>query len=288
MKTTKPIMIIGLHRSGTTWLAKILSLPQEIKYVSEPFNPNTGLKAFTEWMVYLGPHNEAKYYKPVKDLFDLRGDLRFTLPNLRFELSRFMPGPKRMMMKGIGGSIFSAEWLVEKFDPQVVAIMRHPAAFYSSLKRLNWRFDFDNLLKQEELMKDWLDPLRDLIAKPEKTYPEEAAILWLSVNYVLDKLLTQHPDWYFRRHEDLSLDPVGEFKKMYEYLNLDFSPKIEKMIRELSSSDNRAEAQTDKAVELKRDSRAIVESWRKHVSPEELKVIEDIAGELAEKYGYEF
>ena len=41
MKNNQPILIIGLHRSGTTWLAKMLSLPDEIRYVSEPFNPNT-------------------------------------------------------------------------------------------------------------------------------------------------------------------------------------------------------------------------------------------------------
>ena len=284
MKNNQPILIIGLHRSGTTWLAKMLSLPDEIRYVSEPFNPNTGLKVFTDWLVYINHDNEGKYYQEIAKLMQVKGDFRFTLPNAKFLLSRFIPGPRRVMIKGIGGSIFSANWLADKFDMQVVAIMRHPAAFYASLKRLNWRFDFNNLLKQGALMRDYLEPYRNLMKKPDKSYSEEAGLLWLVVNQVLDRLLTDHPAWYFRRHEDLSLDPVGEYGKMYDYLGLEFTPKIEQQVRNFSNSGNRAEAQTNKAVELKRNSRAIITDWKKRLSQEEISVIKNITGELALKY----
>ena len=106
MKNNQPILIIGLHRSGTTWLAKMLSLPDEIRYVSEPFNPNTGLKVFTDWLVYINHDNEGKYYQEIAKLMQVKGDFRFTLPNAKFLLSRFIPGPRRVMIKGIGGGFF--------------------------------------------------------------------------------------------------------------------------------------------------------------------------------------
>jgi len=284
MKNRKPILIIGLHRSGTTWLAKILSLPKEIKYISEPFNPNTGLKVFTKWLVYINHSNEGIYLPAIAKLFKVGGDLRFTLPNAKFLLSRYVPGPKRILMKGIGGSVFSTNWLVEKFDMQVVAIMRHPAAFYSSLKRLNWRFDFDNLLSQSDLMADYLEPYRELMSKPNMSFAEEAATLWLCVNFVLDKYITEHPEAIFKRHEDLSQNPIIEFKDLYHKLGLDFNSKIEAKINKFSNSDNKSEAAGQKVVELKRNSQAIISNWKKHVSAEEIKIIKDITWPIAQKY----
>ncbi|MDO8669180.1 MAG: sulfotransferase [Candidatus Buchananbacteria bacterium] len=282
--TNKPILIIGLHRSGTTWLAKILSLPREVKYISEPFNPNTGLKSFTRWMIYINNNNGDKYFSDIEKLFRFRGDLHFTLPNIKYLANRFWPGQKRILMKGIGGAVFSTNWLVEKFDMQVVAIMRHPAAFYASLKRLNWRFDFDNLLSQSDLMADYLEPFRQLMEKKNMSFSEEAAVLWLCVNYVLDKYIGSHPECIFKRHEDLSLNPIEEFRDIYNKLGLNFNAKIEQQINKFSNSGNKAEAEKNKAVELKRNSQAIVKNWKKHVSSEEIKIIKDITGELALKY----
>ena len=38
----KPIFLTGTHRSGTTWIAKMLA-PPGIWHLHEPFNPNQGL-----------------------------------------------------------------------------------------------------------------------------------------------------------------------------------------------------------------------------------------------------
>ena len=284
MKNNRPILIVGLHRSGTTWLAKMLSLPKKIKYISEPFNPNTGLKAFTEWMVYINKNNEDKYLKEIKKLFKFKGNLHFTIPNTKYLLSRFALGEKRILMKGIGGAVFSIPWLRDKFDMQIVAIMRHPVAFYSSLKRLNWRFDFNNLLKQDDLMRDYLEPFREMIQKKDMSYPEEAAVLWLCVNYVLDKYIKENPDCIFVRHEDLASSPVEEFEKMYGKLGLEFTDSIKKQIEKFSNSDNKVEASGNKAVELKRNSQAIIKSWKKHISEDEIKIIKDITWPISSKY----
>ena len=71
---------------------------------------------------------------------------------------------------------------------------------------------------------------------------------------------------------------------MYDYLGLEFTPKIEQQVRNFSNSGNMAEAQTNKAVELKRNSRAIITDWKKRLSQEEISVIKNITGELALKY----
>ena len=37
----KPILVTGAHRSGTTWVGKMLALAPGVAYVHEPFNPRT-------------------------------------------------------------------------------------------------------------------------------------------------------------------------------------------------------------------------------------------------------
>ena len=53
--------------------------------------------------------------------------------------------------------------MAERFDLAVVAMIRNPAAFASSIKRLAWGFDFRNWLDQELLMRDLLHPFTDEI-----------------------------------------------------------------------------------------------------------------------------
>ena len=57
-KINKPILITGCHRSGSTWVGKMLSLPVRVIYVSEPFNPGYGLKVFKNWFKYNNPNSK--------------------------------------------------------------------------------------------------------------------------------------------------------------------------------------------------------------------------------------
>jgi len=41
-------------------------------------------------------------------------------------------------------AIFSTEWLCKKFNMKVLVMIRHPAAFCSSLKIKNWAFNFNH------------------------------------------------------------------------------------------------------------------------------------------------
>ena len=53
-------------------------------------------------------------------------------------------------------ALFSAEWLAARFDMDVLILIRHPAAFVSSLKIKNWNFPFDHFLQQPKLIRNHL------------------------------------------------------------------------------------------------------------------------------------
>ncbi|NCN07272.1 hypothetical protein GW933_01120 [Candidatus Falkowbacteria bacterium] len=277
---TKPILVTGSHRSGSTWVGQMLSLPYNIKYVSEPFNPSYGLRKFKSWFVYINSNNENNYRSEINKLLKFRGNYRFNLPALRYWSNLVWPFNKRVVVKD-PIACFSSQWLSDNFDMEVIVLFRHPVAFYTSLKRLDWHFDFDNFLNQSDLMADHLGLFSDLIKKDNKSYAEEAAILWLCIYHVLDKYITSHPDWIVKRHEDISTDPIKEFTEIYSKLNLPFTSKVNKKIIEYSSGKN---TEPTKVLDLKRDSKTVVDQWSKHASSEEIKIIKNITGDLALKY----
>ncbi|WP_075261386.1 sulfotransferase [Geobacillus thermocatenulatus] len=47
-----PILVTGAHRSGTTFVGKMLSLHPSIGYIQEPFNKDFGVKGIENWFLY--------------------------------------------------------------------------------------------------------------------------------------------------------------------------------------------------------------------------------------------
>ena len=123
-------------------------------------------------------------------------------------------------------AVFSAEWLAETFGAQVVVLIRHPAAFADSLNRAGWNYDFSNFLRQPLLMERYLyrfaDEIRAAAAQPMDIL-DQASLLWRAIYHTVYEYQQAHPAWYFVRHEDLSLDPIAEFRRLFGYLDLPFS-----------------------------------------------------------------
>jgi len=67
----KPILVTGAHRSGTTWVGKMLALPPGVAYVHEPFSPRTpkGLSpaGFEHYFTVVTSENEGRYRAGLHD-----------------------------------------------------------------------------------------------------------------------------------------------------------------------------------------------------------------------------
>lgn len=117
--------------------------------------------------------------------------------------------------------VFSAEWLAQNFNTDVLILVRHPYAFAGSLKRIEWKFDFRNFLDQPELMERHLKPYEEEIreyARTEHAVLEQAALFWKCIYSVVMKYQDHHKNWLIVRHEDLSLEPAAQFKRIFSHL----------------------------------------------------------------------
>ena len=300
-----PILVTGITRSGTTWVASMLNASSEVVYVNEPLNPQHPpgrspgvLRADVRHRFqYICADNEAEFEDAYRDLVNLRYHLAAELrTNHRIadvgralrHLGMFTRGriQDRRLMVADPFAVFSAEWFARQMGFRVVVIVRHPLAVVSSRKRLGWKFDLDELLAQPLLLRDWLNPI-------ETSWPEAlrhtddvvagGAQLWRLVYEVVSAQHQRLPDMIVVRHEDLSLDPVGEFRALYDVLGLTFDERAEQTIVRSSSSQNPGQLDPSNPHAVQLDSRANLESWRSRISADDAGRILQIAGPLTDR-----
>jgi len=299
-ESRNPILITGVHRSGTTWVGRMLAADTETAYISEPLNvlhrPGVFRARVRHWYTYICEENEAGFLEAFRELLNFRYDLPQEILALRSwkdflrmgrDFQTFVYGDlqgQRVLLKD-PFAVFSTPWFAGRLKCRVVFVVRHPAGFASSLKRLNWPFDFRDLLSQPLLMHDHLEPDRIEMEKVSRDdIISQAALLWRMIYRVVYTVCAEHPDFTLVRQEDLSRDPVAGYRQLYESLSLDFTPGVEKTILSSSSSDNPAEVSGKKAHSVKLDSLANIDSWKKRLNGEEISRIRRITEPVSHRY----
>jgi hypothetical protein len=295
-----PILVTGGHRTGTTWIGRLLAADPAVAYISEPLNvlhrPGVLRSRVEHWYAYVCAENEASYYSDFLELLRYRYHLWDEIAALRsahdalrmvrdlgtFSLGRLLQ--QRPLLKD-PFAVFSLAWFAERLNCRVVVAVRHPAAFVSSLKRLGWSFDFAELLHQPLLMRDYLEPYRAAMESCSRLdVIAQASLLWVIIYRTLDKIRQGLPDAQIVRHEDLSREPVDQFRKLYQALELRFSPRVERQIFESSSSENPDQLSPGRTHSVRLDSRANLDSWKRRLSADEIRRVHEIAGEAASIY----
>lgn len=295
-----PILVTGAHRSGTTWVGKMLAADAMTAYISEPLNalhrPGVFRAKVKNWYQYVCEENESEYLSAFQELLEFDYHLWDEIRSLRSRKDFLRMGRdflifynglmrgQRILLKD-PFAVFSTPWFAKRLNCKVVITVRHPAAFASSLKRLRWTFDFQDLLNQPLLMRDHLEPYRDGMRsiRPDDVIGQ-AALLWKLIYRSVHATRQLHPDFAVIRHEDLSRDPVPGYRDLYKSLELEFTPRVEKIILNASSSENPEEASRKQVHSVKLDSRANIGSWKKRMTAEETDRIRKMTEEISPLY----
>ena len=305
MSYRKPILVTGSHRSGSTWVGKMIAASPDVGYIKEPFNlehrPGICSAKFDRWFTYITEENETDFFQAIDRTVHFSYNLQAEIAAIKslkdfFRLLRdyknfyqYRTAKVRPLLKD-PIAVFSAEWLAKKFDMDVVVLIRHPAAFVSSYTKKNWHFDFKHLLEQPLLMEQHLYPFeKEMQESTTKKYDavDEASLLWKLIYHVVAKYRDNHQDWIFAKHEDISSNPVDGFQEIFEFLDLDLSDQIKDTIREYSGSQNPSETTKQENLfhlHLKRDSKSNIKNWQNRLSDAEISRIRDNTEEVAQKF----
>ena len=285
-----PILVTGAHRSGTTWVGRMLALAPRVGYIHEPFSPRTpaGISPapFERYFTVMTPENEDRYRPGLERTLAFRYDFGAQL--------RALGGPRDVLRGGrefvrtgrprLSGArplvkdpiaLLSAEWLADRFGMKVVVLIRHPAAFAASLKRLAWSHSFAMFLDGDRVpavLEPYEDEIREQAREPGDVLAQ-AALLWRVLYNAVSGYRERRPEWEFLRHEDASLGPLETFERLYGRLGLRLTGPARREIERASAPENPNELSRPHAVEL--DSAASLGRWREQLTLDEIQTLRE-------------
>jgi hypothetical protein len=297
---TRPILVTGMPRTGTSWVGRMLCAGGEAGYLNEPFNPVGDPGTFRlrvgHSYPYVTPENESGLLAQLAEAFRFRYPLRRELArcrnvsDLRNTLkwwNDFHTARGRRPLVKDPHAVFAAPWFANRIGSGVVVTVRHPAAVVASWKRLGFDFDFGILLAQPALVRERLgafEPAMRTALESPGSLVERVALLWRIIYSFVADDLESGATFRLVRHEDLSRDPLGGYERLYADLGLTFTEAAAAAVSAASSSENPKETQVESPYVTQLDSKANLDRWRGRLTPEERERTRAVTEETALRF----
>ena len=228
----RSIIISGTGRSGTTWLASLLSSRIACRIMFEPFHSGK-IPQFSRYHLfqYMRPYQrDDELYRYACDV--LSGNIRH--PWIDWQNEHLFP--KYRLVKEIRANLF-LKWLHNKFtETPLLFILRHPCAVVLSRMEMKWATssDIQPFLNQEELILDHIEEKLDIIHKAS-TIEEKHAIIWCISNYVPLRQFEQN-ELNVVFYEDLCTQPEVELPRLFEVVGLEFKRSFLNLVNRPSAT----------------------------------------------------
>ena len=209
---SRSVLLASSGRSGSTWVARIINYRNDHREIFEPFH-TTQVLLFRHFRnrQYIRPDCEdPQYADPIRKVFE--GSLRSVWTDCRNE-KYFC---RRRLIKAIRANLM-LKWIrVQMPMVPIVLLLRHPCAVAFSRMAMGWRSWLDEMLSQEELVEDHLEPFAEQmrqVSDPFERYVWESCV----ENYVALRHLDQG-DVHLAFYEEFCEHGPEEVGRLFAYL----------------------------------------------------------------------
>jgi hypothetical protein len=259
------VLLAGVGRSGTTWVADVINYKKDRRYIFEPFAAEyvPHCKIIKDRQ-YIRPDNLNRQYITVAERV-LSGRVRSFWSD-RFNLAKLT---NKRLIKAIRANLF-LKWISCNFpELPIIYIIRHPCAVAASrLKYKGWGQKSLNVyLQQENLMNDYLSPFQNEIIKSQNKFLdygksfENHIFSWCIENYIVlrqFKNMGIHVAFY----EELCRSPEAEFQKIFSFMHETCDKDIATAIPKASKLSRK-----DSAINT---GDSLIDSWRQNLEQSEI------------------
>lgn len=294
------VLLLGVPRSGTTWVGRALGATDGAAYVNEPdgFGEPLALGIMLKYgeHPYIAPGDKAADYEqlwtsafggglPSRTLrnkaarfiydrtpLDDRRAARATgkIP-LRLRMVKALaqpfgatPDARHVVVKTVQGCL-STDWILEHFDARVILIERNPFNVLSSWRDLGFvsegrEFDRIALLARE----------RWGVERPSIGAPHLAlqSFFYGVLSASLRESAVRHPDWIQTTHEYLCVESNARFAALASQVGLEWGENATAFI-----SDSNKDGTPFRTLRRSADQ---PERWRERLSVEETQTIRSV------------
>jgi len=133
---------------------------------------------------------------------------------------------EHVIVKSVFGSL-SLPWIDHAFDPTMLVVWRHPLNTVSAWLERRW--DTFATLQSSPALRARFEPTAAW-PPPSGTGLRQAAWAVCAASVVVLEDASAHPDWIVVSHEQQCLDPVGEFRKLFDRVGLTWTTDVEHSI----------------------------------------------------------
>ena len=298
------VLLAGLPRSGTSWAAEALSHTSEVTYVDEPDGFRDAF-AFRVMMQYgenpaLTPNEVAPEYERLwagafaggrppsgpkarlaqRAYLSVETSVRQraragsgVAPALRIAQRLAQPptadpNARHVLVKSVQCAR-SLDWIQQRFEPQVVILLRNPLNALASWRDLGF---VGNPLESADLANEAQQ--RWDVSAPHAEAPRLAhqAFTFGALTESLLSTAEEHPEWIVVRHEVLCEDAPNRFRALAGQLGLTWTEQAETFVRD---SDREGQGYATKRVAGEQSQR-----WRQRLSDDDVEVIRGVLAQF--------
>ncbi len=303
MATNHAVVVAGAPRSGTTWVAEILSAAPRTSYCHEPDNHSL-------WPLALLA-KEGLGRQPALDMFEQsdrhdrvwnlalgcadntenpgwalrKAALRSVSPEVTSDIlagtttraTRIakmalagapVPRPQPIFGPVVAKTVhagFCLERVAATAGGPVVVVVRNPRNGIASWLDLGWDVHrFESDTRVRERVLPWLG----VTPPPAGDHTVDTAWTYGLLDASLRKMAFQNPEWMIVEHEDLSENPIDGFRAMFEHSNLEWTPEIEQKI-----ADGDKQGTGYKTTRVRADLR---HAWKSRLDDAQIDKIEEV------------
>lgn len=244
-----PILVLGMPRSGTTWVGRTLGDAPSAIYFNEPVSEvhvaEQGRATFFE----VDPDNPpSSYVWPVR--FAAAGVPAFG-PSTVAPVGVFARLGKRVVIKEVNP--LAVEWYGRALAPTLIYLVRHPAAVAVSLHERGW--GWDGIYEQRF---------------PKRTsLPEAPPNFWGRIGAIQGIALGMATSvTALVAYEDLCRNPEPAFRDLYDIAGLTWTDDVAASLG--AATQGMITRGADDPLGTTRNTAAMADAWRTRVTAEQL------------------
>jgi hypothetical protein len=303
--TTRPVVIVGVPRSGTSWTMRALGHADRATTILEPdsedkwpaaihakhrlgrypvLRPGDQAPAYRRlwsWALdgadepprsvlarhILGPGAEDRIYDGRLDPVTWLASTLARDPGRRRSTGR-PDGAPRIVAKSIHAQL-AIEWIAGQFDIDVVLLLRHPANVLASWMEINLKDShYSTLEHHPDIRARYVEPWG--VPPPGPDPVERMSWMIALLLAAIEDVSTRHPDWPIRTHEQLCADPAGEFRRLSADVGLVWGERAEDFLVQHNTPGS--------GFAVKRVASELPDSWRRRLDDHQVATLRRVLG----------